>query len=121
MAGVRRVVDEYRERRSAYLAIAESDSSTMEKFEKIVAWSAFGVALRLLAEPYRSHAAYLPEWSPDWRPEPPLRRPLSRPQGHRRPSCGAASTRWSTTICTGRATPPAEGSARWGEGLAAPF
>jgi hypothetical protein len=75
MAGVRRVVDEYRERRSAYLAIAESDSSTMEKFEKIVAWSAFGVALRLLAEPYRSHAAYPPEWSPDWRPEPPLRRP----------------------------------------------
>ncbi|MBJ7451529.1 MAG: hypothetical protein JHC71_05510 [Blastococcus sp.] len=74
-ASMRRVVDEYRERRSAYLAIAESDRSTLEKFEKHVAWAAFGEALRLLSEPYQRHAAYQPEWSRDWRPEPPPRRP----------------------------------------------
>lgn len=70
---MRRVVDEYQERRRAYLAIADGDRSTLEKIEKHVAWAAFGEALRLLAEPHRGHAAYQREWSPDWRPEPPRR------------------------------------------------
>lgn len=74
-ATVRRLVSEYRERESAYLAIAESDRPPMEKLERHVAWAAFADALRILSVPYQGHPAYEREWDPDWRPEPPLRRP----------------------------------------------
>lgn len=72
-ASVRRLVDEYRERRSAYLAVADSDRPPMERLERHAAWAAFGDALRILSVPYQGHPAYQPEWDPDWRPEPPLR------------------------------------------------
>ncbi len=71
---VRRLVQEYRERETAYRAAAEDPRfMAAERLESHAAWAAFGEAVRILALPYRDHPDYQPEWSPDWRwrPTPP--------------------------------------------------
>lgn len=62
---IRGLVEEYRIRRRAYLAIASTDAPAAQKLELHSAFSAFDHALRIVAAADRAHPDFQPEWDPD--------------------------------------------------------